>query len=90
MLTGSGLHLNDPYALRGNHIPNDEETAKNDKQATDDTISALVRQAKELLRRTAACSESRAYRTVADLAKAEGIPLEEAARLILARGGSPK
>lgn len=50
----------------------------------------LVRQAKELLRRTAACSESRAYRTVADLAKAEGIPLEEAARLILARGGSPK
>ena len=33
---------------------------------------------------------SRAYRAVADLAKAEGIPLEEAARLILARGGSPK
>ena len=47
MLTGSGLRLNDPYALRGIHIPTDEETAKNAKQAADDTISALVRQAKE-------------------------------------------
>ena len=47
MLTGSGLRLNDPYALKGIHIPTDEETAKNAKQAADDTISALVRQAKE-------------------------------------------
>lgn len=47
MLTGSGLRLNDPYALKGIHIPTDEETAKNARQAADDTISALVRQAKE-------------------------------------------
>ena len=46
MLTGSGLHLNDPYALKGIHIPTDEETSKNARQAADDTISALVRQAK--------------------------------------------
>ena len=46
MLTGSGLRLNDPYALKGIHIPTDEETAKNARQAADDTISALVRQAK--------------------------------------------
>lgn len=46
MLTGSGLRLNDPYALKGIHIPTDEETSKNARQAADDTISALVRQAK--------------------------------------------
>ena len=44
--SGSGLRLNDPYALKGIHIPTDEETSKNARQAADDTISALVRQAK--------------------------------------------
>lgn len=47
MLTGTGLRLNDPYALKGVHIPTNEETSKIARQAADDRISALVRQAKE-------------------------------------------
>ena len=47
MLTGTGLRLNDPYALKGLHIPDNEEIAKIAKQSADDTISELVRQAKE-------------------------------------------
>jgi len=47
MLTGSGLRLNDPYALKDIHIPTVEETAKNARQAADDKINTLVRQAKE-------------------------------------------
>ena len=47
MLTGTGLRLNDPYALKGLHIPDNEEIAKIAKQSANDTISELVRQAKE-------------------------------------------
>lgn len=47
MLTGSGLRLNDPYALKGVRIPTVEETAKTARQTADGKISALVRQAKE-------------------------------------------
>lgn len=46
MLTGTGLRLNDPYALKDIHIPTIEETAQIAKQAADDKISELVRQAK--------------------------------------------
>ena len=47
MLTGTGLRLNDPYALKGIHIPTSEETTKIARQAADDRISGLVRQSKE-------------------------------------------
>ena len=47
MLTGTGLRLNDPYALKGLHIPDNEEISKIAKQSANDTISELVRQAKE-------------------------------------------
>ena len=47
MLTGTGLRLNDPYALKGLHIPDNEEITKIAKQFANDTISELVRQAKE-------------------------------------------
>lgn len=47
MLTGTGLRLNDPYALKDIHIPTNEETSKIARQAADDKISQLVRQAKE-------------------------------------------
>ena len=47
MLTGTCLRLNDPYALKGLHIPDNEEIAKIAKQSANDTISELVRQAKE-------------------------------------------
>lgn len=46
MLTGTGLRLDDPYALKDLHIPTAEETAKIARQAADDKISALVQQAK--------------------------------------------
>ena len=42
MLTGTGLRLNDPYALKGIHIPTSEETTKIARQAADDRISELV------------------------------------------------
>lgn len=48
MLTGTGLRLNDPYALKDVHIPTVEETTKAAKQAADDKISQLARQAMEL------------------------------------------
>ena len=47
MLTGTGLRLNDPYALKGLHIPDNEEITKIAKQSANDTISELIRQAKE-------------------------------------------
>ena len=47
MLTGTGLRINDPYALKGLHIPTSEETSKIAKQVADDTIQELVRQAQE-------------------------------------------
>lgn len=47
MLTGTGLRLNDPYALKGIHIPTNEETTQIAKQAANDKISELVRQAKK-------------------------------------------
>ena len=47
MLTGTGLRLNDPYALKDIHIPTVEETTKIARQAADDKINTLVRQAKE-------------------------------------------
>lgn len=47
MLTGSGLRLNDPYALKDLHIPTSEETAKIARQAADDRISALIQPHKE-------------------------------------------
>lgn len=46
MLTGTGLRLNDPFALKDIHIPTAEETTKIAKQAADNRISELVRQAK--------------------------------------------
>ena len=47
MLTGTGLRLNDPYALKDIHIPNVEETTEIARKAADDKISELVRQAKK-------------------------------------------
>lgn len=47
MLTGTGLRLNDPFALKDIHIPTAEETTKIAKQAADNRISELVRQTKE-------------------------------------------
>ena len=47
MLTGTGLRLNDPYALKEIHIPTNEETTKIARQAADAKISELVRQAKQ-------------------------------------------
>lgn len=47
MLTGTGLRLNDPYALKGIHIPNVEGTTEIARKAADDRISELVRQARE-------------------------------------------
>ena len=47
MLTGTGLRLNDPYALKGIHIPNVEETTQIARKTADDKINELVRQAKE-------------------------------------------
>ena len=47
MLTGTGLKLNDPFALKDIHIPTAEETTKIAKQAADNRISELVRQTKE-------------------------------------------
>lgn len=47
MLTGTGLRLNDPYALQDIHIPTNEETTRIARQAADGRIGELVRQAKE-------------------------------------------
>jgi len=47
MLTGTGLRLNDPFALKDISIPTVEETSKIAKQEADNTIRQLVRQAKE-------------------------------------------
>ncbi len=44
MLTGTGLRLNDPYALKDIHIPTSEETTRLAKQAADNRISELVQQ----------------------------------------------
>ena len=44
MLTGTGLRLNDPYALKDIHIPTSEETTRLAKQAADNKISELVQQ----------------------------------------------
>lgn len=46
MLTGTGLRLNDPYALKDIHVPTNEETTRIAKQAADDKICQLVRQAR--------------------------------------------
>lgn len=46
MLTGASLRLNDPFALKGIHIPTNEEITKAAVQAADDKISQLVYQAK--------------------------------------------
>lgn len=46
MLTGTSLRLNDPYALKGIHIPTVEETTEIARKAADDKIGELVRQAK--------------------------------------------
>lgn len=46
MLTGTSLRLNDPFALKGIHIPTNEEITKAAVQAADDRISQLVHQAK--------------------------------------------
>ena len=47
MLTGTGLRLNDPFALKDISIPTVEETSKIAKQEADNTISQLAGQAKE-------------------------------------------
>lgn len=47
MLTGTGLRLNDPFALKDISIPTVEETSKIAKQAADSTIRQLAGQAKE-------------------------------------------
>ena len=47
MLTGTSLGLNDPYALKGIHIPTSEEINETARNAANDKISELVRQAKE-------------------------------------------
>ena len=47
MLTGTGLRLNDPFALKDISIPTVEETSKIAKPEADNTIRQLVRQAKE-------------------------------------------
>ena len=47
MLTNTGLRLNDPYALKDIHVPTAEETSKTARQAADDKISQLVRQAQK-------------------------------------------
>lgn len=47
MLTGSGLRLNDPYALKDIHIPTNEETTQNARQAANNKINELIRQAQE-------------------------------------------
>ena len=47
MLTGTSLGLNDPYALKGIHIPTSEEISETARKAADEKISELVRQAKE-------------------------------------------
>ena len=49
----------------------------------------VIRRAKELLSRSDRLSEPEAYRAVTALAKERGIPPEEAAQLILDRGGLP-
>ena len=46
ILTGTGLRLNDPYALKDIHVPTNEETTRIAKQAADDKICQLVRQAR--------------------------------------------
>lgn len=47
MLTGTGLKLNDPFALKGVSIPTVEDTAKAAKQAANDKLNELVKQAQE-------------------------------------------
>lgn len=47
MLTGTGLRLNDPFALKDISIPTVEETSKIAKQEADSTIRQLAGQAKE-------------------------------------------
>lgn len=47
MLTGTSFGLNDPYALKGIHIPTSEEISEIARNAANDKISELVRQAKE-------------------------------------------
>ena len=47
MLTGTGLRLNDPYALKNIHSPTVEETTEIARKAADDKINELIRQAKE-------------------------------------------
>ena len=47
MLTGTGLRLNDPFALKDISIPTVEETSKIAKQEADNTIRQLAGQAKE-------------------------------------------
>lgn len=47
MLTGTGLRLNDPFALKDIRIPTAEETAKIARQAADDRINKLIRQGEE-------------------------------------------
>ena len=47
MLTGTGLRLDDPYALKDIHIHNVEETTQIAKKAANDRINELIRQAKE-------------------------------------------
>ena len=47
MLTGTGLRLNDPYALKDIHIPTVEETTKTAKQAADNKISQLISPVRE-------------------------------------------
>ena len=47
MLTGTSFGLNDPYALKGIHIPTSEEINETARNAANDKISELVRQAKE-------------------------------------------
>lgn len=47
MLTGTGLRLNDPFALKGIHIPTAEENSNIARQAADSKISELVKQYKE-------------------------------------------
>ena len=46
ILTGTGLRLNDPYALKDIHVPTNEETTRIAKQAADEKICQLVRQAR--------------------------------------------
>jgi len=47
LLTGTGLRLNDPFALKGINTPTVEDTAKTAKQAADDKISELIKQAQK-------------------------------------------